>query len=220
MARFRFSVRQLFVAILVLGLSLAVLQWDSAILASGAFTAFLSLLALGLTGAFCRRGAARAFWIGFTIFGWIYAEAAFPAAGGSSSPSMLLLGFVSRPPPPQPAAPVLLTELLFDFASVNSPLRVGAKVRAQWRSGGYYEATISQIKGAEYLATWTDGSQPSWVRRNQIEVTSTAGRQAAHCVMAIFVALFGAGLAQVFFARENREGESPPPSSPADVIGY
>jgi hypothetical protein len=215
MPRFRFSMRNLLLAVFVLGASLAVLQWDSPILASAAFTLFLGLLGLGLTGAFCRRGAARAFWIGFTIFGWIYAEAAIPVAGSASSPGTWFLGFVSRPyPSSQPAAsPVLLTELLFDFAAVNSQLKVGAKVMAQWRSGGYYEATISEIKGGEYLATWTDGSQPSWVLRNQIEITSASGRQAAHSIMAIFLALLGGGLAEAFFARANREEESPPPSS-------
>jgi hypothetical protein len=213
MARFRFSMRHLLVAVLVLGLSLAVLQWDSAIIASAAFSVLLGCLALGLTGAFCRRGAARAFWIGFTIFGWFYSEAAFPLAGSSSSPSSWLLGFVSRPyPPQQPGSPVLLTELLFDFASVNSHLRVGAKVMAQWRGGGYYEATISEIKGGQYLATWTDGSQPSWVQRNQIEITSASGRQAAHSVMAIFMALLGAALAEAIFARGSPEEESPPPA--------
>jgi hypothetical protein len=211
MPRFRFSVRNLLWAVLVLGLSLAVLQWNSAILASVAFTIFLGLLALGLTGAFCRRGAARAFWIGFTIFGWLYAETAFPLAGDNASPSTWVLGFLSRPymSSQQPTSPVILTELLFDFASVNSPLRKGAKVMAQWRSGGYYEATISEIRGGQYLATWTDGSAPSWVTRNQIEVTSAAGRQAAHSVMAIFFALAGGGVAQAFFWREPREEESP-----------
>ena len=209
MARFRFSVRHLLLAVLVLGLSLAVLQWDSAMMASAAFTACLGLLALGLTGALCRRGAARAFWIGFTIFGWIYAEAAIPVAGNGSSASWVL-GFVSRPypSPQQSASPVLLTELLFDFAAVNSQLRVGAKVMAQWRSGGYYEATITEIKGREYLATWTDGSAPTWLRRNQIEITSASGRQAAHSVMAIFVALVGAALAEAFFHRESVSGEA------------
>jgi hypothetical protein len=211
MARFRFSMRNLLVAVLVLGLSLAVLQWDSPILASAAFTVLLASLALGLTGAFCRHGAARAFWIGFTIFGWFYAAAAFPVAGGPST-SPWLLGFISRPYPPsqQAGSPVLLTELLFDFAAANSHLRVGAKVMAQWRGGGYYEATISEIKSGQYLATWSDGSQPSWVQRNQIEITSASGRQAAHSVMAIFVALLGAAFAEAFFARRAPEEESPP----------
>jgi hypothetical protein len=208
--------RNLLLAVLVLGVSLAVLQWDSAILASAAFTVFLGMLALGLTGAFCRRGAARAFWIGFTIFGWFYAGAAIPVADGGGGPTTLLLrGFVSGPYPSsqRPLSPVLLTELLFDYAAVNSQLKVGAKVMAQWRGGGYYEATISEMKGGEYLATWTDGSQPSWVARNQIQITSAAGRQAAHSVMAIFVAMVGGALAQAFFTRESRDEESPPADS-------
>jgi hypothetical protein len=215
MARFRFSMRNLFLAILVLGLSLAVLQWDSPILASAAFTLFLALLALGLTGALCRRGSARAFWIGFTIFGWVYAEGAMPVAGGGSSPGTLFLGFVSRPYPPSqpPASPVLLTELLFDYAAVNSQLRVGSKVMAQWRGGSYYEATITAVNNGEYMAAWTDGSQPSWVSRNQIEITSASGRQAAHSVMAIFFALLGGALAESFFAWGSREEESPQPAS-------
>jgi hypothetical protein len=209
MARFRFSMRNLLLAVLVLSLALAVLQWDSEIIASIAFTAFLGLLALGVTGAFCRRGAARAFWIGFAVFGWFYAEAAFPAVGGSSSsPGTWLLGFAARAyEPRRPPSPIVLTELLFDFASLNSQLRVGNKVMAQWQSGGYYEATITEIKGGQYLAKWTDGSNPSWVVRNQIEITNAAGRHAAHSIMAIFVALVGAALAEMFFARGSGDEE-------------
>jgi hypothetical protein len=211
MSPFRFSVRNLLLAILVLGMALAALQWDSEILSSVAFTAFLGLLALGVTGAFCRRGAARAFWIGFAVFGWFYAEAALPATNGStSSAGAWLLGFVSRSyEPRRPPSPVLLTELLFDFASLNSQLRVGNKVMAQWTSGGYYEATITEINGGQYLAKWTDGSSPLWVTRNQIEVTNAAGRQAAHSIMAIFFALVGGAAAQMFFTRGDQDERRP-----------
>lgn len=218
MFRFHFSIRHLLMAVLVLGVALAVLQWDSAIAASATFTLLLALLALGLTGAFCRRGAARAFWIGFFVFGWFYAEAASPAASGSSvgRPFWGFLAQPSYPGQPQKYTPALLTDLLFDFASVNSRLQVGKTVMAQWRSGGYYEATIIEINGGQYLARWTDGSAPSWVARNQIELHNGAGQQAAHSVIAILAALIGGALAEMFFTREPGERSRATPSREPD----
>ncbi len=228
MVAFRFSMRNLLLAILVFGLSLAVLQWNSEVVASLAFTVFLTLLAIGVVGAFCRRGAARAFWIGFAVFGWLYAEAAFSRAGGSLGLGGIASGFISRSyttPQRSTGGPILLSDVVFDYATVNSHLRVGNKVMAQWRSGGYYEATLTQINGRQYLAQWTDGSAPSWVSRSQIEVYNVAGRQAAHCVMAIFVALVGAMLAEMFFARnphdhqEHRTATKAPARQPDRVDG-
>jgi hypothetical protein len=212
MTRFRFSMRHLLLAVLALGAALAVLQWDSPLAASAAYTLFLALLALGLAGAFCRRGTARAFWIGFTVFGWVYGEAAFPAAGVASRSGWLAGGFVPQPGyQPQSPSPALLTDLLFDYAAIDSRLRTGSKVTAQWRSGVYYEATITQVDGGRYLVAWTDGSAPSWVARNQIQLLNYSGRQAAHSILAILSAVFGGALCEMFFGRMvDGEGRADP----------
>ena len=196
--------RNLLLAIFVLAAALAVLQWNSAVLTSAAFSLFLAMLALGLTGAICRQGPARAFWIGFTIFAWFYGGAVFPTSTGAT-PGGWLLGIVPQSVYRGPVtSPVLLTDLAFDYASLTSQLRVGNRVMAQWQSGGYYEATITQVNGAQYLAQWTDGSTPSWVTRNQIQLLNLAGRQAAHSIMAIFIGVVGGALAEIFFARDER----------------
>jgi hypothetical protein len=214
----RFSIRNLLAAVLVLGLALAALQWNSPFVASAAYTLMLAALAMGLTGALCRPYPLRAFWIGFTVFGWFYAQAAFPRTGASHASGA---GFAALLVPQtssqnsQAEAPLLVTEVLFDFASTNSHFGVGNRVMAQWRGGSFYEATIAQTKNGQYLAAWTDGSTPSWVQRSQVRPSNVSGRQAAHCVMSIFLAFLGGVLAETFFARNSPETSTPHLAAPA-----
>ncbi len=72
MQRFRFSLRGLMVAIVLLGVAFAGLRSPTPIWANIWFSFSLVMLTLSLPAAVYRQGEKRAFWIGFASFGWVY----------------------------------------------------------------------------------------------------------------------------------------------------
>lgn len=46
--------------------------------------------------------------------------------------------------------------------------KVGQKVRAQWKDGKFYAATLTKFDGGRFLAEWADGDTPSWVAPGSI----------------------------------------------------
>src|SRR3990170_309981 len=72
MFRWQFSFRALFFAVLVVGVALTALLSASETAARAALTVHFGLLGLGIVGAIARRGNARVFWIGFSVFGCGY----------------------------------------------------------------------------------------------------------------------------------------------------
>jgi hypothetical protein len=60
------------VCILVLALAIAALRSPSDYWVSAMFSMTLGLLLTAVLGVVYRRGARRAFWLGFALFGWVY----------------------------------------------------------------------------------------------------------------------------------------------------
>jgi hypothetical protein len=72
MARIRFSLATLMAIVLLAALGLVALRNASALWANATFTATLTLLLCAVLGLILRRHHARAFWLGFALFGWTY----------------------------------------------------------------------------------------------------------------------------------------------------
>jgi FG-GAP-like repeat len=72
MKRFRFHLGSLVTLVLVLGIGLAALRESTAIWDSSIFSAAAGLLLIAVLLAIHRTEKKRAFWIGFTLFGWVY----------------------------------------------------------------------------------------------------------------------------------------------------
>src|SRR5689334_21112708 len=72
MRRPRFPISGLMVTVLVTSIGLAALHSANETWAGVMMLVTNGLLALAIVGAICRRGAARAWWLGFLIFGWSY----------------------------------------------------------------------------------------------------------------------------------------------------
>jgi len=72
MRTFRFNIASLLVIILVLGVGFAALREASDLWESGLFTVVLGSLLISILVAVHRTESRRAFWLGFTLFGWIY----------------------------------------------------------------------------------------------------------------------------------------------------
>src|SRR4051812_22279841 len=68
----RFSISGLMGAVLVASLGLAAFHSANETWAGMMLLVTEGFLALAVVGAICRRGAGRAWWLGFLIFGWSY----------------------------------------------------------------------------------------------------------------------------------------------------
>ncbi|WP_422932101.1 hypothetical protein [Singulisphaera sp. PoT] len=72
----RFSIASLMTTVLVASLGLAALRAENQMWAGILTLTIRGLLALAVVGAICRRGADRAWWLGFLAFGWTYLKLA------------------------------------------------------------------------------------------------------------------------------------------------
>lgn len=78
MSRFQFSVRWLLGLVALVAVGCAALFHASPLWTSVVLTVTSALLLTAIVAAACRRGRARAFWLGFAVLGWGY----FWVAGG------------------------------------------------------------------------------------------------------------------------------------------
>lgn len=72
MVRLRFSLASLVAAVFVIALWCAALRQSSKLWASALFTLTVGVLFIALLGAVYDRAGRRAFWLGFSLFGWGY----------------------------------------------------------------------------------------------------------------------------------------------------
>jgi hypothetical protein len=72
MRSFRFHIGTLVIVVLVLGVAFAALRESSDLWESGVFTLTLTALLISILLAIHGTESRRAFWIGFTLFGWVY----------------------------------------------------------------------------------------------------------------------------------------------------
>ena len=68
----RTSIAGLMAVVLVVALALVALRSGSKAWAGTTFLVTCGVLALAVVGAVCRGGSARAWWLGFALFGWGY----------------------------------------------------------------------------------------------------------------------------------------------------
>lgn len=84
-------------------------------------------------------------------------------------------------PPPKPRAPEAAKEAPRDAhvgesepvpppsaISETTALFIGKRVHAQWTNGSYYPARIVKEQDGLYEVDWHDGSDPTWIRADQI----------------------------------------------------
>jgi hypothetical protein len=72
MRRLRFHIGTLVILVLFLGVGFAALRESNEIWDSSIFSSTLVMLSISILVAVHRTEKRRAFWLGFTLFGWIY----------------------------------------------------------------------------------------------------------------------------------------------------
>ncbi len=88
--RFHTSVAGLVGSVVLIAVGIATLQNASSPWASVAFSVALSVLTVALIGVVCRRGERHAFWVGFSLCGWIYlALSSGPGLATSVRPNLV-----------------------------------------------------------------------------------------------------------------------------------
>lgn len=186
MFRWQYSFRTLLFAVLVIAVGLTALRSGSDVVANTALTLHFCLLGLGVVGVIARRGNARLFWTGYSVFGCGYT---------------IVVLFLNQP---------LLTDNFMTWLDqMQTPLYVGARVHAQWRGGSYYPATIKSVDdGGLYTVAWDDGSADEYVTAAQITRNPEQTHRVGHAVLAPFLAFLG-GLAAVFFFGERERLHGP-----------
>ena len=70
----RFSIARLMAVVLAMALGFGALRTASARALGITLTATWAMLGIAIVGAICRRGAERAFWLGFAVCGWVYID--------------------------------------------------------------------------------------------------------------------------------------------------
>jgi hypothetical protein len=225
MLRFRFTIAGFFLVLTLVALGLAATVSQSELAGHLAYTVFLALLCLAMAGAILRTLPARAFWLGFALFGGVYWLVEFESE--QAMPQRLLPGGVLLSSASSSSAnrPRLISHHLIRAISTSlSPNRsVGSKVIAQWRGGSYYSGTITLARGDQYLIVWDDGSAAQWTPATQIMANSQSVLTGGHSLCGGLFALLGGVLAAILFAgpppTAGRKDDPQPPTATAAAEG-
>ncbi len=203
MTRFRFTIAGFFLVLTLVAFGLAATVSQSELAGSAAYTLFVGLLCLAAAGAILRPLPARAFWLGFALFGWTYWMVEYETELPTPQQTYLTR-FIGMGATPNQASgrPTLVTRHLLSAiaASVIPSREVGTKVIAQWRGGSYYTGMITEAKGEQYLIVWDDGSAPQWTPTTQILPSSPSILVAGHSLCGGLFALLGGILAAVLLS--------------------
>ena len=211
MKHLRFSVTSVLIAVTLLGLAFGALESDSLFVASLVFTLNLGLLCVAAVGALAARGNRRVFWLGFAVFGWVYSLIAFGwlASATRASPAYVWLGYGYQQDGYRSDRPSLVTNRLLDwYGSLRAPRAVGARVMADWRGAGYWQATIREVKNGRYRVGWDDGSPDEWVGPNQIQSSGRDVDRVGHSVFSPLIGMLGGILCWYLFADRRVQAET------------
>jgi hypothetical protein len=200
----RFTVANILALIAVLAAGLAAMRDGSDLAARAAFTLMLGALLVGLLGAIVLRGEAA--WVGFALFGWVYALATCVSPIKEEIRPRLLTtwlldDFTERMHniPPLPASAPLRVP------TVQTGNRARKMVDGRWVTMTPAEAQMQ----ADYLAKINH----RWSRYHAKEAEINNSRQIGHLILSLIFALVGAVLGRILAAR-CRLGATPSASNP------
>ena len=234
MPRFQFSLRALLGATAFVAVACSTLLYASGTIASVVFTVTVIVLLAAIVAALFRQGTARAFWVGFAIFGWSYVwlvqwpnpntGLGIPAGAavglqehqGLATTKLMsftyhaLLPLVRTPPsqPWQPYAPV--------YWSSGAPvvLNPPAVQVAPDGSVSPVPPLPSTGSGGPYYAPAPPPVTPAPVPTTSSYPSYFAFMHVGHSLWAWLFALFGALLARHFYrTREKKPQTGSPPAA-------
>ena len=183
----RFSLLSLMGAVLVVAVACAALRFASELWASAVLTTTIGMLLVGVLGSVLRRGPARAFWFGFTLFGSAYLILAFaPWCYANVRPQFLtskLLAYLHAKL--QPASPLL------SYGSDGGTVSLRVEQLATLDSAVVNAVAFSA--DGMLLVSGTTTQRPTWEHFERV----------GHSLFGLLVALLGGLLARYVFARRS-----------------
>jgi hypothetical protein len=210
----RVSIAGLMVFVALVALGFLALRFPSHLVLNVVFSAMLAVLAASVVLAVTRRGARRAFWVGFATFGGTYVVLGFgPWFSNVTNPMLVTTTVLDLvyplivPSPPPPAPP---------------PAAGGGMMKMMGGVGGGYQASMGMMMGGMGGA----GPPPPqaaprtpWTYWNDLDpnlnligshpvASSDRFRQVGHALFALVIAAIGGWLVRT--AYETRE-EAPVP---------
>lgn len=181
MVRPRVSIFGLMGVVLICAVGVAALRAASALWAGGVLLLTLTVLGVTLLGAIFRRGARRAFWVGFALFGWGYLILACGPWFG------------------QEVRPNLATSLVFDMVYARMHAVSTGEASVDYDGDGRADLVLAQgpltMPGMTIAYTsipWLPGARPF--------------ARIGHCLFALLAGGLGGMLGRFFFTPRDDEG--------------
>ncbi len=208
MTHIRFSVSAVLVGVAVLALALGALESNSPAVHNLAFTVNLGLLGVAVVGAIVTGAGRRVFWLGFAVFAWSYSLVAFGSLFSSSvyNPSMW---WSYSPQTVERRTDLITSDLLGWYGFLRQRVEIGTTVSAPWRGGGYWPATINEMRQGEVFVAWQDGSPGEWVSATQVRPTGRHIDRVGHSLFSPLFGLLGGVVCWYCFA-DRRTAQSNP----------
>jgi hypothetical protein len=190
------SVAELMIFVLLSAIGAAALSSGSESWSSAVHTLSLAALGFAIVGAMLRRGRARAFWLGFALFGCGYSYFAYDFEDGARAPYALRQFRTADSATPRPRlASSLLLDLLYDHVSKPVLPAVGSDIQVQW--GGphtFYPAAVTKLDAGRVQILWKGyaAGQEEWVATSRIQgLPAFHFHATGHSLLTLAVAMIG-----------------------------
>lgn len=212
MRRYRVSISALLAGIAFFGVAFAAVVYPSPLAANAFYTLTVGMLLTGILGSVYSRGRSRAFWIGFSTFGWSYFLTVFGPQPISNTQANLVTEAIldilypyaiprTRPNAatiPPPAAP-----------TPTVPLMTPKVSRLQFRPSGGARVILTGAFGAAVNLSDTPSTPwETWTTSDRLTQSDQTSPKMflriGHSIFCLLIAVIGGYLSRRF--QETREG--------------
>lgn len=223
----RISIAQILALMIPVAVGLAALANPSAFWEGTIFALTMILLFTAIVGVIYRNGGDRAFWLGFSVFGWGFYllcsnfSFEFRASGQLGNMySPIYWGNGQEEDPPVRA----LIKSVIDYLPFDRKIRptaVGEKIQVQWGNPTtYYPSSVLEIKADQYKIRYDSdrqGSFDEWVGIARIKMKDPDQTyRIGESLFALLFAFAGAVIARFFHAtRKACDSDQQSPPQPA-----
>jgi hypothetical protein len=217
--RHHISIAQLLAIMVPIAVGLTAIANPSAFWEGAIFVLTLILLFAAILGVIYRKGGARAFWLGFSLFGWgfyvLCSDVSFEFRSSSFAAGRYYWGGGEQVDHPVKA----FARSLVDSLRANrklGPKSVGEKIEVQWGGGAYYPSSVLEINEDQFKIRYESdpkGTYDEWVGINRIKVDGLdRGYRIGEMLVALLFATAGAIISFYFYAtRKAGETENQAP---------